>query len=145
MGEWLPHVAVGLAVLAPALAWRMWWGGLCPPGRFLVPLVPFLCVALACAVAEDRGWLVRARWALLSSSWLLALFLVWRPEDRLLLNRADRPTRLWEYTLPELGRFLPSLVSTQPRDLVLAAVWLVVLAGVLLLGARGAAQPARRA
>jgi len=134
-GEWLPHVAVALGVLLPALAWRMWWGGLCPPARFLVPLLPFMGVALACALAAG-GWLVRARWALLAAGWLLALFLIWRPEDRLLLNRADQPTRLWEYTLPEVGRWLPSLVSTQPRELVVAAAWCIALGAVLLLDAR---------
>jgi hypothetical protein len=134
-GEWLPHVGVALGVLLPALAWRMWWGGLCPPARFLVPLLPFLSVALASALAAG-GWLVRARWALLAAGWLLALFLIWRPEDRLLLNRADQPTRLWEYTLPAVGRWLPSLVSTQPRELVVAAAWCVALGAVLLLDAR---------
>jgi hypothetical protein len=143
-GEWLPHVAVALGVLLPALAWRMWWGGLCPPARFLVPLVPFLAVASACAVADGRGVLVRGRWFLLAAGWLLALFLIWRPEDRLLLNRADQPTRLWEYTLPEVGRWLPSLASTQGRDLVLAVAWLIALAGVMLLEARGGDRAPRR-
>src|SRR5262249_38588990 len=32
-----PLVLVGAAVLAPVLPWRMWWGGQCPPARFLVP------------------------------------------------------------------------------------------------------------
>jgi hypothetical protein len=141
----LAQLAVALSVLLPALAWRMWWGGLCPPARFLVPLVPFLAVASACAVADARGVLVRGRWLLLGAGWLLALLLIWRPEDRLLLNRADQPTRLWEYTLPEIGRWLPSLVSTQPRDLVLALGWLAALGGVIGLDARARNRAPTRA
>ena len=55
-----PHALVGLAVLAPLLSWRMWWGGQCPPGRFLVPMLPFLVVALALRLAHSRAGL--ARW-----------------------------------------------------------------------------------
>lgn len=134
--EWWPHAGVATAVLLPVLAWRMWWGGLCPPARFLVPLVPFLAVCLACAVAERRGPLVRARWALIAAGWALALFMVWRPEDRLLLNRADRPTRLWEYVAPAVGRFVPSLVSREPRDVILTAGWIAALGAMLALDQR---------
>src|SRR5207244_3872396 len=49
-GGW-PHVLLGVAVLAPLAGWRMWWGGQCPPARFLVPLVPTLAVALAVRTA----------------------------------------------------------------------------------------------
>jgi len=137
--QWLPHVTVTVSVLLPALAWRMWWGGQCPPARFLVPLVPFLGVALACAVAEGNGWLVRARWALVGLGWALAVFMLWRPEDRLLLYRADQPTRLWEYMAPEVGRYLPSLVSTEPRDTILAVAWTAAIGLLLVLDRRGGA------
>lgn len=130
---WVPHIAVALSVLLPALAWRMWWGGLCPPARFLVPLVPFLGLSLACAVADGRGLLARSRWVLLAAGWLLAVFLIWRPEGRLLLNRADQPTRLWEYTIPQIGGWLPSLVSTAARDNVLAMVWVGGITALLVL------------
>ncbi len=135
--DWLPHVALAASVLVPALAWRMWWGGQCPPARFLVPLVPFFAVGLACAVADGRGWLVRARWPLLAAGWLLAAFMIWRPEDRLLLNRADRPTRLWEVIAPVVGSYLPSLISTQRSELLLGAGWAcLILVSVALDGRR---------
>jgi hypothetical protein len=134
--DWLPHVGVAASVLLPALAWRMWWGGQCPPARFLVPLVPFLGVALASAAAAGRGWLVRARGPLLVAGWALAVFMIWRPEDRLLLNRADRPTRLWESLAPKAGRWLPSLVSTQPRDAALAGACTIALVAAIVLDRR---------
>lgn len=138
---WQLQVAIAASVLLPALAWRMWWGGLCPPARFVVPLVPFLGVALACRVAEGRGWLVRMRWGLAGLGWALAVFMSWRPEDRLLLNRADQPTRLWEYLAPEVGRYLPSLVSTEPRDAVLTSAWGLGVAALLVLDSRSRRGP----
>lgn len=113
--EFGPLAAVALGVLAPALFWRMWWGGQCPPARLLVPLVPLLAALLALGVGGRRR-LLQAASVLLAVGWALGLFAVWRPEDRLLLNRGDRPTRLWEATFPAIGRLLPSLVpSTEPR------------------------------
>ena len=52
-----PHVLVGLlASLGRLLSWRMWWGGQCPPARFLVPLLPLLAVALGLRLARsDEG------------------------------------------------------------------------------------------
>jgi hypothetical protein len=78
----------------------------------------------------------RACFFLLGLGWALAAFTVWRPEDRLLLNRVGQPTRLFEYTVPELGRWLPSLTSAEPRDTVLAAAWLVLLVVLVALGRR---------
>ena len=37
-GRRWPRPAGRLCGPAPVLTWRMWWGGQCPPGRFLVPL-----------------------------------------------------------------------------------------------------------
>ena len=37
----------GLSVLLIAGSWPMWRGGFNPPGRFLVPIVPLLLVAVA--------------------------------------------------------------------------------------------------
>jgi hypothetical protein len=38
--------------------------------------------------------------------------------------------------VPELGRWLPSLTSAEPRDTVLAAAWLVLLVVLVALGRR---------
>jgi hypothetical protein len=80
--------------------------------------------------------LARARWPLLAAGWALAFFLVWQPQDRLLLNRGDRPTRLWESVAPRGGRCLPSLVSRDRRDAWLAAFWTAGLGVLLVLDAR---------
>ena len=128
-----PHALVGLAVLAPLLSWRMWWGGQCPPARFLVPLLPFLVVALTLRLAGARTGLARWWPGLLLTGGVLSAVALAEPAARLLLNRGNRPTRLWA-ALSEgvpIGDYLPTLTHASERDARLALVWLVAL-GLLL-------------
>jgi hypothetical protein len=62
---------------------------------------------------------------------VLALFMVARPGELMLLNRGDRPTRVWEALSGEVpvGRYLPSLVQADPVETQVALVW----AGAVLL------------
>ena len=116
---------VGLAVLAPVFTWRMWWGGQCPPARFLVPLVPLLSVALGTRGALPVRGLMRWRWPLVGIGTALALFMAARPGELMLLNRGDRPTRVWEALSGDtpVGRYLPSLVQSDPVEIQVALVW----------------------
>src|SRR6185503_10377534 len=124
---------VALAVLAPVLSWRMWWGGQCPPARFLVPLVPLLSVALAVRAAAPPRGLARWRWALLALGFGLGVFMAAQPGELMLLNRGDRPTRVWEALSGDVpvGRYLPSLVQPDPVEIRVAVVW--AMATVLLI------------
>jgi hypothetical protein len=134
-GGW-PHLLVGAAVVAPLVGWRMWWGGQCPPARFLVPLVPLLAVALAVRAAATPRGLTRWRWALVALGAGVALVMIARPESMLLLNRRDRPTRVWDALSPEgvaIDRYLPSLVSASADEACVALLWLVALGSLLLL------------
>jgi hypothetical protein len=128
-----PHALVGLAVLAPLLSWRMWWGGQCPPARFLVPMLPFLVVALAVRLAEARTGLARWWPGLLLTGAILSAVAVAEPAARLLLNRGNRSTRLWAVLSDgaPIGNYLPTLTHASSRDAQLALVWLVAL-GLLL-------------
>ncbi len=129
------YAAVALAVVAPLLAWRMWWGGMCPPARFIVPILPLMAVAVAHRVAACGRGLARWRWPLVAIGLALGAYMVRRPVDRLLLNRRDRPTRVWTWLEGDvdLGHYLPSLVSPDPEELKLAAVWIAVLGALLML------------
>jgi hypothetical protein len=129
-----PHALLVVAVAAPVLAWRMWWGGQCPPARFLVPLLPFLGLAVAWRLSGPATGLVRWRWGLLGAGVLLALFMAFRPADLMLLNRGDRPTRVWNALSAEvpLARYIPSLVRADDAELRVAVLWLAAL--TLLLG-----------
>jgi hypothetical protein len=124
---------VGAAVLGPVLPWRMWWGGQCPPARFLVPLVPVLALALAARLALSRTGLARWRWPLALLGMAATIGMTVRPAALLLLNRGDRPTRLWAALSGErpIATYLPSLVAATPDEWRVALVWLVAL-GVLL-------------
>ena len=140
---WEPML-IGAAVLAPALPWRMWWGGQCPPARFLVPLVPLFGLAMAARVAASRTGLARWRWPLLLLGAATTIGMTIRPGALLLLNRGDRPTRLWEALSGErpIGIYLPSLVSAAPDEVRVTIVWLVALA--ILLGLDVAARRRER-
>jgi len=130
-----PHLLTGLAVLAPLLTWRMWWGGQCPPGRFLVPLVPVLASALALRAAEPVRGLARWRGPLLALGLALAGFMAADPGALMLLNRGSRPTRVWDALSAEtpIGRYLPSLTLPDPAEWRVALLWLLALGTLLAL------------
>ena len=114
-----PHALVGLAVLAPLVSWRMWWGGQCPPARFLVPMLPFLAVALALRLARSPRRASRAGGpGLLLTGAVLSAVAVADPAARLLLNRGNRPTRLWAALSDgvPIGDYLPTLTHASERD-----------------------------
>lgn len=141
----LAHVLVAVAALVPVLSWRMWWGGQCAPARFLVPLVPTLAAAIALRLSrpDDAGapaarGLAGMRFALLALGAALAAFMLARPADLLLLNRRDRPTRVWEALAGSTptgsvsaGDFLPSLVLPSDAEAARAVAWLALLAALL--------------
>jgi hypothetical protein len=134
-----PLLLVASALLLPAVTWRMWWGGQCPPARFLVPLLPWIAAVAGRRAACEGAPAGIARWRvpLLALTAALALFMVARPEARLLLNRRDNPTRLWTALSPaqgpDLNRYLPSLVGGSPAELRVAAVWALALVVLLAL------------
>jgi hypothetical protein len=138
-----PYWLLGLAVLGPVLFWRMWWGGQCPPGRFLVPTLPFLGVALALRLSRSRGGLVRWLPGLLAVGYTLSAVAVAEPGARLLLNRGNRPTRLWAALSGDvaLGDYLPSLTHASHRDARVALVWLSALVLVLVLDRLASSRP----
>ena len=123
----------------PVVFWRMWWGGQCPPARFLVPAAVVLGSALAQAstAAAGRG-LARWRGLLLAGGFALALVAIARPGELLLVNRGDRPTRLLAALSGErpVERYLPSLVFESAAETRVALVWLAALALLLALDAR---------
>ncbi len=138
-----PYWLVGLAVLAPVLSWRMWWGGQGPPARFLVPLLPFLASALALRLSRPRNGLARWLPGLLAAGLALAAVAVVEPGARLLLNRGNRPTRLWAALSGEVavGDYLPSLTHPSERDARVALVWLAALVLLLVLDRLASSWP----
>jgi hypothetical protein len=123
---------VAVAILAPVLFWRMWWGGQCPPARLLIPLVPLLLPFLALRLTRSEAGLARCRTGLLAAGYVLAAFALREPARMLWLNRRDRPTRLWDALAGEisLDRYLPSLVYAPQEEWRVTWFW---VGGLLLL------------
>jgi hypothetical protein len=65
---------------------------------------------------------------------VLSAVAVAEPAARLLLNRGNRPTRLWAALSGDvpLGDYLPTLTHASERDARVALVWIVAF-GILLL------------
>lgn len=140
------RAAAGLtaAIVIPALWWRQWWGGMSPPARLLVPaLMLFACIAGLRRDPRPRG-LARLLVPLAAVQAGLVVYAVWRPEARLLLNRTDRPSRLWEAlggAFP-LGDYLPAVAGVSGWTAP-ALAWLAILVAVLVADAIICRTPSR--
>lgn len=107
-------------------AFSMWWGGACPPARFVVPALPVLALALGPALRARPT----AAAALGGASLAVVLLALHAP--RLLHNRNDGESALLRFLAPalDLDGGLPSFVpEATPAALVLAVTLLA--AGVL--------------
>ncbi len=125
-----------LAVALTAGSWHMWRGGFNPPGRFLVPVVPVLWVAVA--MAWDRRGLTAGASLLLGWTLFAGLGGASRPE----LVHRDR-----DGTAPffreasgarEWTGLLPGYVLADPDRHRLAALWAVAILAAVPWRARAA-------
>ncbi|MGH9335394.1 MAG: hypothetical protein ACRD21_16785, partial [Vicinamibacteria bacterium] len=114
-----------LSMLLPGAAHPLWSGGTSPPARFLFPALPLLMVAAATLVGHEREVGV-GRWApaLLATSIGIALSMLLLPGGPFYLNARTGRGRIWEALSSswDLTDYLPSLVRSDPRSLVVAAV-----------------------
>ena len=124
------EVAMVVAILLPALFWRMWWGGQSPPARLIAPMTPFLALWLArrwARIAQPmvrRALMVAAAW-----SWSLFLFAGLQPDRLLFINKRVRPTRIWDALWPggPIDGLLPDLARPEPSDWPIALAWIAAL------------------
>lgn len=133
------ELAMVLAVLLPALLWRMWWGGQSPPARLIAPMTPFLALWVARRFEASLQPMVRrAIVGAMAWSWALFLFAALQPGRLLFINRRVRPTRMWDALWPPIDRLLPDLARPESSDWPIAAAWLATLlvAAILARGAR---------
>jgi len=141
----LPWLAVALGVILPVVFWRLWFGGFCPPARFMVPAVPVLAglVALRLSSDPERGL---ARWtpALLAMGFCWAVLLSVDPRSTWLLNVKEHPPLVWDWlTSPDwAARYLPNYTSLERLDERIGMSWGAAL--VTLLGLDAAARRSRR-
>ncbi len=121
-------LAVGTVVLT-AGSWHMWRGGFNPPGRFLVPVVPLLFVAVA-LVWERRGLTAGAALLL---GWGLFAGIGGALEPQLVHRDRDGTAPFFRVLsgAREWTGLLPAYVLEEPDRKRLAIVWLAALAAAV--------------
>jgi hypothetical protein len=123
----LPAALLAGLFLALAGAFRFWWGGACPPARYVLPAVPALGVLLAPALAR--------RPSLFAALGGVGTAIVGLAADapRIVHNRQDGESLLLRFLSPsvDLNALLPSffdqgaapLIGAGAVALALAALW----------------------
>jgi hypothetical protein len=131
-GDALRAVLLAGATFVVGSAFSMWWGGACPPARFLVPALPALCVALLPAAAA-RPTLTAALGGV-----GLAVVAVVAETPRALHNRADGQSALLRVLAPalDLDDSLPSFVSDGGMTAAVLALSLAAAAALVWLAGR---------
>jgi hypothetical protein len=136
---------VGLTYVLVMSDYKQWWGEWGPPARYLVPAMPLLAVPLSLALAELKGWPVKAFLGL-AAAWSVAFAALFMYNPHVMYNwQTSNPAtalRWIEANMPfmkeaNLGRFFPSYVTNlninanQPNWLA-ALAWIL---GAVFLGA----------
>lgn len=134
-GDALRSALLAAASLGVGASFSMWWGGACPPGRFVVPAVPALALALALAAPRRPA----AAAALLGAGAGVLLLAAQTPSA--LHNRADGESGLLRHLFRavDLDGSLPSFVLREPGAGLLALTLLAALALAWRFGGRGLA------
>ena len=123
-GDVLRGLVLAFAAVGVGASFSMWWGGSCPPARFMVPAVPALAVLAAFAVPRAREWMG----ALAGVSFSVLALAAEAP--RALHNRPDGESGLLRLLAPalDLDGDLPSFVLGGWPALVLAVAFLLAWA-----------------
>jgi len=133
------ELAMVLAILAPVLFWRMWWGGQSPPARLIAPMTPFLALGVARRFTSiARPMARRAIGLAMAWSFSLFLFAALQPSRLLFINKRVRPTRLWDALWPNgpIDRALPDLARAEASDWTLTLIWMAILVTITLVARR---------
>ena len=133
LGDGLRAILLGGVTVAAGASFSMWWGGSCPPARFVVPALPALALALAPALGRFKT----AAAALTGLGVGVVALAIEAP--RILQNRADGESALFRFLTPalDLSGGLPSFVLPSPGAPLLALAILAALAWGFLRGPRG--------
>jgi hypothetical protein len=151
------------AILALFLGWLLyflyiadifyWWADGSPSSRYQIASIAFLLVGVASGLEIVRAGL--ARWLAAGAlAWSVAVTLIYAliPNSRYDIVADVRPTGgpglLWttvtRVVRVDPGLVFPSMVRAEAQDYAIAGVWLLIIAGLVIAGARwrGADTPA---
>lgn len=130
-----------------------WWADGSPSSRYQLATIAFPMLALAAGLERVRGELAGlvVKGALAWSAVVTVIF-AWRPNLRydlaVEIEPSAGPGQIWEFVTASLhadpGLIFPSLVHDAPLDVAITAAWAVVLAGLVVVGARAPRGPAAR-
>jgi hypothetical protein len=125
-----------LSIYGISGGYRQWWGGLCPPGRYLVTLAPLLVVPLSYCLKKGPSPMVLF---IFLSSLIWTAWGSWTSlaHPDLLYNYQTLFQNNFLFPLPDIfiPSFLPLKHSNLPQDYLKAIIWLffMVLGGFLMV------------
>ena len=133
-GDAMRATLVALATFVVGASFSMWWGGSCPPARFVVPALPALALLLAFAIPRRPGLFAALGCVSVAFCGIAAL------APRAIHNRADGESGMLRFLAPALNLddALPSFVLEQAIAPVLALSLLAAFALAWRFGSRGA-------
>jgi hypothetical protein len=125
---------LSFCILAPLVVyrWLQWDGGFTPPGRFLAAMLPVLAVWALPILERPAGRLWRCVCAaLISLTWIISFILALVPQWRYHRMNGMNNILVWlgELFHTPLHRLVPSFSDYYPPGMLLALLWLAVLAG----------------
>jgi hypothetical protein len=126
---------LSFCIIAPLVVyrWLQWDGGFTPPGRFLATLLPVLAIwalpVLQRPVGKSWRWFCAA---LILLTWLVSFILALVPQWRYHRMNGMNNILVWLGDLlhSPLHRLFPSFGDYYPPGMLLALIWLAVLAGI---------------
>lgn len=126
---------LSFCIIAPLVVyrWLQWDGGFTPPGRFLATMLPVLAIWALPVLQHPAGkpW----RWfcaSLISLTWLISFVMALVPQWRYHRMNGMNNILVWlgDLVHSPLHRLVPSFSDYYPPGMLLALLWLGILAGV---------------
>jgi len=71
-----PLLMPAVLLFVPMASFSEWWGGFCPAGRYLVPIMPIVAVGLSAGAVKARGF--RYAWLVLALPQIVIAAIVWQ-------------------------------------------------------------------
>jgi hypothetical protein len=128
-----------LSIYLVAGGYREWWGGFCPPGRYLITLVPLLSLPLAYFMVKGPRpftgplFLITVLWGVWGAG--IAFF-----NPKILYTHQTLFRESFQFPIVDIffPNFLPFENANQPHDYLKSLIWifLIVTAGIGLAGMR---------
>lgn len=132
---WYEFIGLFLPYFYIVASRPIWWGGWCPAGRFLAPILPLCALPLAVGLRALPGWLVRIV-LVVTLGYSLILQYFWVRQPLLLLSQEDGVNLLFK-AIPFMAKihdYLPCLSKWTAASLWFTIGWISGLVALLAFG-----------